>query len=83
MNSQRWQDLLQQIQNDVLRIAGEGQPLHVVFKHLRFAKQRFDSVADPMAKVAFMLLPLGTLLAFIGSDERHKPDMRARALKLM
>ena len=36
-----------------------------------------------MAKVAFMLLPLGTLLAFIGSDQRHKPDMRARALKLL
>ena len=57
--------------------------MQVVLKHLRFAKQRFDSVADPMAKVAFMLLPLGTLLAFIGSDERHKPDMRARALKLL
>ena len=55
----------------------------VALKHLRFAKQRFDSVADPMAKVAFMLLPLGTLLASIGSDERHKPDMRSRALKLL
>ena len=83
MNSQKWQDLLQHIQADLLKIAGESQPLQVVLRHLRFAKQRFDSVADPMAKVAFMLLPLGTLLAFIGSDERHKPDMRARALKLL
>ena len=83
MNSQKLQDLLQHIQADLLRIAGESQPLQVVLKHLRFAKQRFDSVADPMAKVAFMLLPLGTLLAFIGSDERHHRDMRARALKLL
>ena len=83
MNSQKWQDLLQHIQADLLKIAGESQPLQVVLKHLRFAKQRFDSVADPMAKVAFMLLPLGTLLAFIGSDERHNRDMRARALELL
>ena len=33
-----------------------------------------------MAKVSFMLVPLGALLAFIGSGERHRPDMRARAL---
>ena len=79
MNSQRWQALLQQIQKEVLRIVGASQPLQVVLKHLRFAKQRFDSVADPMAKVALILLPLGTLLAFIRSDERHKPDPRARA----
>ena len=59
MNSQKWQDLLQQIQKEVLRIVGASQPLQVVLKHLRFAKQRFDSVADPMAKVAFMLVPLG------------------------
>ena len=55
----------------------------VVLKHLRFAKQRFDSTADPMAKVAFMLLPLATLLAFISSDQRHTSGMRARALKLL
>ena len=58
MNSQKWQDLLEHIPADVLGIAGESQPLAVVLKHMRFAKQRFDSVAGPMAKVAFMLLPL-------------------------
>ena len=79
MNSQKWQDLLQNIQREVLRIPAESQPLAVVLKHLRFAKQRFDSSADPIAKVAFMLLPLATLLAFIGSDERHKPCDRERA----
>ena len=79
MNSKKWQDLLQNIQKVVLRIPLENQPLAVVLKHLRFAKQRFDSSADPIAKVALMLLPLATMLAFIGSDERHKPCDRARA----
>ena len=52
-------------------------------KHLRFAKQRFDSSADPIAKVALMLLPLATPLAFIGSDERHPPADRDRAKMLL
>ncbi len=59
MNSKKWQDLLQHIQREVLRIPGVRQPLAVVLKHLRFAKQRFDSAADPVAKVAFMLFPPG------------------------
>ena len=79
MNSKKWQDLLQHIQRVVLRIPSESRPLAVVLKHLSFAKQGFDSVADPIAKVAFMLLPLATMLAFIGSDERHKLCDRVRA----
>ena len=39
----------------------------------------FDSSAGPVAKVAFMLLPLATMLAFVGSDERHSACDRARA----
>ena len=83
MNSQKWQDLLQNIQRVVLRMPCESRPLAVVLKHLRFAKQRFDSSADPVAKVAFMLLPLATMLAYIGSDERHKPCDRERAKTLL
>jgi len=83
MNSEKWQDLLQHIQRVVLRIPAEDRPLAVVLKHLRFAKQRFDSSADPMAKVALMLLPLATLLAYIGSDERHALSMRDRAKKIL
>ena len=83
MNSKKWQDLLQQIQREVLRIPGVRQPLAVALKHLRFAKQRFDSTADPVAKVAFMLFPLATLLAFIGSDQRHKTCDRERAKALL
>ena len=36
-----------------------------------------------MAKVAFMPLPLATMLAFIGSDERHKPCDRDRAKAML
>ena len=67
----------------VLQIPRESTPLTVVLKHLRFAKQRFDSSAGPIAKVAFMLLPLATLLAYIGSDERHKPCDRVRAKEML
>ena len=83
MNSKKWQDLLQSIQKVVLRIPMEDRPLAVVLRHLRFAKQRFDSSADPIAKVALMLLPLATMLAYIGSDERHKPCDRARAKAML
>ena len=83
MNSKKWQDLLQQIQRQVLKNPGVDQPLAVVLKHMRFAKQRFDSTADPIAKVAFMLLPLATMLAYIGSDERHKLADRQRAKELL
>ena len=52
-------------------------------KHLQFAKQHFDSSADPITKVAVMLLPLATLLAFVGSDERHNAAMRGRAKMIL
>ena len=51
----------------------------VVLKHLRFAKQRFNSAADPVAKVALMLLPIATLLAMSSADQRRNRDDRARA----
>ena len=39
MNSKKWQDLLQNVQKDLLRIPHESKPLAVVLKHLSFAKQ--------------------------------------------
>ena len=83
MHSNKWQDLLQNIQREVFRIPCESRPFAVVLKHLSFAKIRFDSSADPCAKVAFMLLPLAVMLAFIGSDERSKTEVRERAKKLL
>ena len=83
MYSDKWQNLLQNIQRVVLRIPLQDRPLAVVLKHFRFAKHRFDSSADPMAKVAYMLLPLATLLAHVGSDERLKLAERERAKRLL
>ena len=82
-HSKTWQRLLQQIQRHVLRIPGRSRPLAVVLKHLRFAKQRFNSTADPVAKVAFMLLPIATLLAFASSDGRRSICDKARAQFLL
>ena len=51
----------------------------VVLKHLRFAKQRFNSAADLVAKVALMLLPIVTLLAMSSADQRRTHEDRERA----
>ena len=83
MNSKKWQDLLQHIQRQVVQIPCANRPLAVVLKHLRFAKQRFDSATDPIAKVAFMLLPIATMLAYIGSGGRRKLADRQRAKELL
>jgi len=55
------------------------QPLGVVLECFSFAKQRFDSTVDPCAKMALMLLPVTTVLAFTASDARLKPEVRNRA----
>ena len=67
MNSDKWMDFLRCIQADYLNslvaVPLNGQPLALVFNSLSFAKQRFDSTADPVAKLALMLAPVATLLA--------------------
>ena len=89
MFSDKWRDLLTNIQNDTsvkavaAPSAGDQQPLALVFKCLAFAKQRFDSTAEPVAKMSLMLVPIAVLLAYIGSDERHPPAQRARAAALL
>ena len=48
-------------------------------KHLRFAKQRFSSAADLVAKVVVVLLPIATLLAMPSADQRCTHEDRERA----
>ena len=80
MFSDKWRDLLTNIQIDTSVTAlavpgvGEEQPFALVFKCLAFAKQRFDSTAEPVAKMALMLVPIAVLLAYIGSDVRRPKD---------
>ena len=92
MYSDKWRDLLTNIQKDTSVTAvrvptaagvGDQQPLALVFKCLAFAKQRFESTAVPVAKMALMLVPIAVLLAYIGSDMRHAKDKRDRALALL
>ena len=54
-----------------------------VVRNVAFAKQRFDSTADPVAKMALMTLPLATLLAHIASDRRHEKPQRDSATALL
>lgn len=84
-NSTKFRNMLEAIQVELLQMPGmktQGA-LKVVLAHLAFAKQRMDSCADPLAKVALMLLPIGVLLSFISSDERHPPWQRDGAAKLL
>ena len=84
-NSNKWQNILQGVQREVLRSPSLKLPgcLEVVLSHLRFAKQRMDSTADPLAKVCLMLMPIALLLASISSDERVTPEQRARASRIL
>ncbi len=82
-NSGKLREIFESIQRDVLRIPGRERPMETVLKHLSFAKQRFDSFAEPCAKLSVMLLPVCVLLAFLASDERTEGQRRARAAALL
>jgi len=86
MNSAKWHNLLVAIQEDNQRVVarpGVVQPMADVLRNVAFAKQRFDSTADPVAKVALMTLPLATLLAHVASDRRHEKPQRDSATALL
>ena len=86
MNSRKWHNLLVAIQEDNIRalaVPGMPQPLAGVLRAVAFAKQRFESTAGPVGKIALMILPVATLLAYIASDRRHERDQRERATTLL
>ena len=87
MNSDKWMDHIRSIQADIystpVQVPMNGQPLALVFRTISFAKQRFDSTAEPVAKLALMLVPVATLLAYIGGDVRHERAKRERARELL
>ena len=60
-----------------------NEPLPQVIKDFAFAKQRFESTAGPVGKIALMLLPVATLLAHVASDRRHETEQRERAEALL
>ena len=87
MHSAKWHNLLVAIQEDNQRVvARPGAFVDAraeVVRNVAFAKQRFDSTADPVAKMALMTLPLATLLAHIASDRRHEKAQRDSATALL
>ena len=64
-------------------VPGVPQPLAGVLKNEAFANIRFDSTAEPVAKMALMSLPVATCLAYIASDRRHERHQRDRATALL
>ena len=78
-NSHKLKDMLTAAQGACLRIPGRDRPLDSVLRHFSWAKQRFDSVCDPLAKAACMLLPICTALSMASVDVRVKPEKRQRA----
>ena len=62
---------------------GAPQPMARILRNVAFAKQRFDSTAAPVAKIALMFLPIATLLAYMASDRRHEREQRDRATVLL
>ena len=86
MNSDKWHSLLVAIQEDnaaLMAAPGQAQPMARVLRNLAFAKQRFDSTASPVAKIALMFLPVATLLSYIASDRRHEKEQRDKAVSLL
>ena len=81
--SDKLKDLLVAAQQVYLRMPAKRHPLRVVLKHLSFAKQRFDSMADPVAKTALMLLPICTLRSTVSCDLRAKKEKRERAAQAL
>ena len=57
-NSTKWRAILEAVQADIITMNGDDAPMQRVLKYLSFAKQRFDSYADPVARVALMILPI-------------------------
>ena len=79
--------MLRAIQSDhlasLVAVPLNGQLLALVFMNLSWAKHRFDSTADPVAKLSLMLVPVATLLAYIGSDHRNNTQQRDRARDML
>jgi hypothetical protein len=83
-NSDVWKAELIACQKRVLEQKGEqGGGLQKLMKHFSFAKQRFDSEADPLLRYCAMLRAIAMLLAFKAADERNKPEIRERAQKAL
>ena len=86
MNSKKWHDLLVAVQESNIQAVASGrvpEPMAGVLRNVAFAKQRFDSTAGPVGKLALMLLPAATLLAYIASDRRCEKEQRERATTLL
>jgi hypothetical protein len=84
-NSDAWRAKLEACQRQVLREGPQGGSLNLtkVLRHLSFAKQRFESFAEPARKLCLMLQAVAMLLASVAGDCRKDTATRARASELL
>ena len=81
-NSEEWSEMLLLCQRRVLGSVGvQGGDVGKVIRVMSFAKQRFDSCGTPQRQFCCMLVAIAMLLAYVASDSRKKPEVRARARK--
>jgi len=80
MNSEVWRSRLVACQRQVLRTErSQGGGLETVLRHMSFAKQRFDSHAEPLRKFCCLIRAIAMLLAQVAADPRNDFGMRQRA----
>ena len=80
MNSEVWRSRLVACQRQVLRTErSQGGGLETVLRHMSFAKQRFDSYAEPLRKFCCLIRAIAMLLAQVAADPRNDFGMRQRA----
>ncbi|CAE8652909.1 unnamed protein product, partial [Polarella glacialis] len=79
-NSDLWRSKLIACEQYVLeRREQHGGNVKAILKHLSFAKQRFDSIADPMMKYCVLIVSIAMLLAMQAADPRNDKHLRERA----
>ncbi|CAE8637854.1 unnamed protein product, partial [Polarella glacialis] len=79
-NSDLWRSKLIACEQYVLeRREQHGGNVKAILKHLSFAKQRFDSIADPMMKYCVLIVSIAMLLAKQAADPRNDKHVRERA----
>ena len=74
--SSKLKDLLVAAQHLRVRMPETQRPLKVVLRHLSFAKHRFDSLADPVAKIACMIF---TIMHIVVDNQLRRAHVQGKA----
>ena len=83
-NSEVWKAQMIACQKRVVELAGnQGGEMTTILRHFSFAKQRFDSYAEPLMKFCLLLRAVCMLLAMKAADLRNNKEVRDRAATVL